>query len=302
MMSEFPDYCYIRSAEVPQGAIMPKLQARISPDDRGFYFADGVYEVMRTYQGRIFRLSEHMSRFKNSLRAVQIELPDFDRIGEICVQLMEHNGLSDRDVFFYIQATRGVWQRNLLFPPREVLPTLYISVTEIVPPVREREQGIRVITVEDVRWQRCDIKAIGLLASVLARNQAQVAGAEEAIFVRNGILTEGTHTNLFLVKNGKVFTHPLNRHILPGVTRTVVLELCAKLGIEVIETEVRVEEIAKVDEIFVTSTTWEVVPVVMVNGQPVGAGVPGESTMKLQQAFGDYVRAACGYASQQCHG
>ncbi|MCX7733030.1 MAG: aminotransferase class IV [candidate division WOR-3 bacterium] len=293
-MSQVPDYCYIRSAEVPEGAIMPKRQARISPDDRGFYFADGVYEVMRTYGGRIFRLNEHLKRFRNSLRAVQIELPDVEHIGEICVELMERNGFSGRDVFFYIQATRGVWQRNLLFPPREVLPTLYISVTEIVPPVREREQGIRVITVEDIRWQRCDIKAIGLLASVLARNQAQAAGAEEAIFVRNGVLTEGTHTNLFLVKNGRVFTHPLNRHILPGVTRTVVLELCAKLGIEVIETGVREDEISAMDEIFVTSTTWEVVPVVMVNGQPVGAGVPGVICRTLQAEFRNYVTRETG--------
>ncbi|MEO0009819.1 MAG: aminotransferase class IV [candidate division WOR-3 bacterium] len=298
-MSQVPDYCYIRSAEVPEGAIMPKRQARISPDDRGFYFADGVYEVMRTYQGRIFRLREHLNRFRNSLRAVQIDLPDVEHIGEICVELMERNGFSGRDVFFYIQATRGVWQRNLLFPPREVLPTLYISVTEIVPPVREREQGIRVITVEDIRWQRCDIKAIGLLASVLARNQAQAAGAEEAIFVRNGILTEGTHTNLFLVKNGRVFTHPLNRHILPGVTRTVVLELCARLGIEVVESGVREDEVFAMDEVFVTSTTWEVVPVVMVNGRPVGAGVPGDYTIRLQQAFGDYVRAGCRDVRQQ---
>lgn len=289
VMSQVPDYCYIRSAEVPEGAIMPKRQARISPDDRGFYFADGVYEVMRTYQGRIFRLREHLNRFRNSLRAVQIDLPDVDRLGEICVELMERNGFSGRDVFFYIQATRGVWQRNLLFPPREVLPTLYISVTEIVPPVREREQGIRVITVEDIRWQRCDIKAIGLLASVLARNQAQAAGAEEAIFVRNGILTEGTHTNLFLVKNGRVFTHPLNRHILPGVTRTVVLELCARLGIEVVESGVREDEVFAMDEVFVTSTTWEVVPVVMVNGRPVGAGVPGAISHALQTEFRNYV-------------
>ncbi len=273
---------------------MPKRQARISPDDRGFYFADGVYEVMRTYGGRIFRLNEHLKRFRNSLKAVQIELPDVEHIGEICVELMERNGFSGRDVFFYIQATRGVWQRNLLFPPKEVLPTLYISVTEIVPPEREREQGIRAITVEDIRWQRCDIKAIGLLASVLARNQAQAAGAEEAIFVRNGILTEGTHTNLFLVKNGRVFTHPLNRHILPGVTRTVVLELCARLGIEVIETGVRENEISGMDEVFVTSTTWEVVPVVMVNGRPVGAGVPGVICRTLQAEFRKYVMRETG--------
>jgi D-alanine transaminase len=290
-MADFPDYCYIRSAEEPAGRIVPKREARISPDDRGFYFADGVYEVMRTYRGRIFRLAEHLHRFRNSLAAVQIELAGVDTIGDICQELMVRNGLQGRDVFFYIQATRGVWARNLLFPPATVLPTLYITVMEIVPPENERVNGIRTITVEDVRWLRCDIKAIGLLASVLARNQAEAAGANEALFVRNGILTEGTHTNLFLVRNKIVFTHPLNRYILPGVTRTVVLELCARLGLKVQETGVREDELALMDEIFVTSTTWEVVPVVTVNNKPVGDGRPGPITRQLQQAFRDYVES-----------
>jgi D-alanine transaminase len=202
---------------------------------------------------------------------------------------LKRNRLEGKDVFFYIQATRGVWQRNLLFPPAEVLPTLYVSVTPIVPAVKEREQGIKVITVEDIRWQRCDIKAIGLLASVLARNRARAVGADEALFVRNGVLTEGTHTNLFMVKNGVVLTHPLNNHILPGVTRTVVLELCMRVGIEVEERFVQETELVEMDEVFVTSTTWEVVPVVMVNGQAVGNGGLGIITRRLQQAFKEFI-------------
>ena len=268
---------------------MPKREARISPDDRGFYFADGVYEVMRTYQGKIFRLEEHLKRFRNSLAAVEIQLPGLAKLGSICEELLKRNRLEGKDVFFYIQATRGVWQRNLLFPPAEVLPTLYVSVTPIVPAVKEREQGIKVITVEDIRWQRCDIKAIGLLASVLARNRARAVGADEALFVRNGVLTEGTHTNLFMVKNGVVLTHPLNNHILPGVTRTVVLELCMRVGIEVEERFVQETELVEMDEVFVTSTTWEVVPVVMVNGQAVGNGGPGIITRRLQQAFKEFI-------------
>lgn len=290
IMADYPDYCYIRSQDIPQGAIVPKSQVRISPEDRGFYFGDGVYEVMRTYGNRIFRLNDHLNRFRNSLQAVQIELSDWQRLGDICLNLVEANGLAGRDVFFYIQTTRGCYQRNLLFPPKEVMPTLYVSVNEIIPPINEREYGIQAITVEDIRWHRCDIKAIGLLASVLARNQAKAAGADEAIFVRNGILTEGTHTNLFLVKQGAVFTHPLDNHILPGVTRMVVLELCSKLNIPLVEMPIAEREISKQDEIFVTSTTWEIVPVVRVNGKPVGSGKPGVITRRLQTEFGNYVR------------
>jgi D-alanine transaminase len=289
LMADYADFCYLRSADEPAGRIVPKREARISPDDRGFYFADGVYEVLRTYQGRLFRLEEHLNRFRNSLAAIKIELPDVGAIGDICQELLVRNGLAGRDVFFYIQATRGVWGRNLLFPPAGVIPTLYISVTEIVPPESERVNGIRAITVEDVRWGRCDIKAIGLLASVLARNRAQAAGADEALFVRDGVLTEGTHTNLFLVRAGRVLTHPLNRFILPGVTRTVVLELCTRLGLEVEERGVREDELNQMDEVFVTSTTWEVVPVVMINNMPVGTGKPGAVTRRLQQAFQEYV-------------
>ncbi len=293
-MNETSDFCYLRSAENPLGAILPKKQAHISPDDRGFYFADGVYEVMRTYAGKLFRVHDHLTRFKNSLAAIRIQLPDVDAIGEICLQLLERNQLQERDVFFYIQATRGIWGRNLLFPPGGIIPTLYISVMPIVPPEAEADQGIRAITVPDIRWQRCDIKSIGLLPSVLARQAAAEAGADEAIFVREGNLTEGTHTNLFTVKKGVIFTHPLNNHILPGVTRNVVIELCHQLNLPVAENPVAEKEIPELDEIFVTSTTWEIVPVISVNGKPVADGRPGPITRRLQTQFQNYTSKLSG--------
>ncbi len=288
-MSNVDNFCFIRSIDFPDGELLPKSRIRISPDDRGFYFGDGVYEVMRTYSGKIFRQAEHLERFKKSLSAVKINLPDIEQIGPICAKLLELNKLQGKDVFFYIQATRGAWQRNLLFPPSEVIPTLYISVIEIIPPTTEQENGIRAITVDDIRWQRCDIKAIGLLPSVLARNQATEAGAEEAIFVRNGSLTEGTHTNLFAVKDGVVFTHPLNNFILPGITRTVILELCNFLGLEVREEPVELRRLVEFDEIFVTSTTYEVVPVVVINGEQIRDGKPGKITKRLQRTFREYI-------------
>ncbi len=289
-MNETAQICYIRSIDCPQGAFLPKRVIRISPDDRGFYFADGVYEVMRTYAGRLFRLKDHLNRFKNSLAAVRIPLSEIDLIGEICMELLARNNLKVKDVFFYIQATRGVWDRNLLFPPPSVPPTLYISVAPIIHPIEEQQKGIKTITVPDIRWHRCDIKAIGLLPSVLARQSALEAGATEALFVRTGFLTEGTHTNLFGVKNGTVLTHPLNNHILPGVTRTVLLELCNRERIPVSETAIPETDLFQLDELFVTSTTWEVVPVTIVNGRPIGNGKPGPLTRQLQEAFTDYVR------------
>lgn len=288
-MSEQKDICYLRWVEEPRGVFLPKKKAGISPDDRGFYFADGVYEVIRTYSGRFFRLQEHLSRFENSLAAVRIELPDFDRIPEIAWELLRQNRLEKGDAFIYIQATRGVWQRNLLFPPREIMPTLYISVTPIVPPEEEQKRGISAITVPDIRWQRCDIKSIGLLPSVLARQIAHEQNAQEAIFVRNGFLTEGTHTNLFAVKRGTVFTHPLNNYILPGITRSVVLELCRELNLLVSETAVSESELSQVEEVFFTSTTWEIMPVIKINQQTVGRGKPGAITRRLQKEFREHI-------------
>ncbi|NPV13717.1 D-amino-acid transaminase [candidate division WOR-3 bacterium] len=289
-MNQESDFCYIRSVDYPDGAILPKRVARISPDDRGFYFADGVYEVIRTYQGRLFHFHDHLTRFKNSLQAVRINLPDIDRIEQICYELLRYNNLTNADAFFYIQVTRGVSPRNLLFPSPAPTPTLYISVMPITPPIAERKDGIKVITVPDIRWHRCDIKAIGLLPSVLARQAAAEAGAQEALFVRDGIVTEGTHTNLFGVKQGTVITHPLNNHILPGVTRIVLLKLCARLQLPLRETTLTESELYQQDELFVTSTTWEVVPIVEVNTKPIGSGKPGPITRKLQEEFGKYVR------------
>ncbi len=290
-MNQYNDLCYIRSADYPEGALLPRGAVRISPDDRGFYFADGVYEVVRTYAGKLFRMNEHLQRFARSLAAVRINLPDFENIKHICYQLLQRNNLNDADAFFYIQATRGTAPRNLLFPQPPGIPTLYISVTPITPPVQEQTAGIKAITVPDIRWQRCDIKSIGLLASVLARQSAAEADAEEALFVRDGVITEGTHTNLFGVKNGTVLTHPLDNHILPGVTRIVLLELCARLNLPVTESAIRAEKVYEMDELFVTSTTWEVVPVVMVNNRPIGNGQPGPITRRLQDKFREHCLA-----------
>lgn len=288
-MSNESDFCYIRSTDYPDGVILPKKVVRISPDDRGFYFADGVYEVIRTYRGKLFHFEDHLERFKNSLQAVRINIPEVENLKSIGDELLRRNGLSNTDAFFYIQATRGVGERNLLFPEPSTIPTLYIAVMPITPSLLEQKEGISVITVPDIRWHRCDIKAIGLLPSVLARQSAAEAGFQEAIFVRNGIVTEGTHTNLFGVQQGTIRTHPTNSFILPGVTRTVLLKLCQRLKLPVLESAITEQELYQQDELFLTSTTWEVVPAVKVNEKSMGSGKPGPITRLLQKEFAKYV-------------
>lgn len=289
LMANESDFCYIRSTDYPDGVILPKKEVRISPDDRGFYFADAVYEVIRTYRGKLFHFEDHLTRLKNSLQAVRINLPEVEDLKSICDDLLRRHTISNTDTFFYIQVTRGVGERNLHFPELSMLPTIYISVMPITPPNLERDKGISVITVPDIRWHRCDIKTIGLLPSVLARQSAAEAGSQEAIFVRNGIVTEGTHTNLFGVKHGTVRTHPSNNYILTGVTRTVLLKLCQRLKLPILESAITEQELYQQDELFLTSTTWEIVPVVKVNEKSIGSGKPGPITRLLQEEFAKYV-------------
>lgn len=283
------DWVYYRSAGFPAGGIVPKDKVVISPNDRGFLFADGVYEVMRSYAGRPFRPDEHMARLEHSLEAVRISLPDITMLKRIAGELLERNDLGLSDATVLVQITRGVCPRMVAVPPSRLVPTVYVETSRLEPRSNDMEVGVSVITVPDTRWSRCDIKAIGLLPNMLARLQATEAGVAEAVFVRDGVVTEGTHTNLFGVLSGTVVTHPAGNHILAGVTRAVVLELCRSLSLPVAEAGVREDRLLSFDELFISATTAEVTPIVSVNGQPVGNGRPGPVTRRLQAAFRDYV-------------
>jgi D-alanine transaminase len=252
-------------------------------------FGDGIYEVIRSYSGRLFKASDHLARLHHSLAAVRIRLPEPGRLLTIAEDLLRRNGLAHVDAIVYIQVTRGAAARQLVFPERAV-PTLYLEAVALARPADER--GVSVITVTDTRWQRCDIKAIGLLPNVLARQAATEAGADEAVFVRHGLVTEGTHTSVFAARGGAVLTHPAGPAILPGITRSVVLELCSALRIPVSETPVPAADLPGLDEVFLACTTGEVMSVVRVDSRPVGAGTPGPLTRRLQAAFRDYVRSA----------
>jgi D-alanine transaminase len=231
------------------GSYLPADRAQLSALDRGFVFGDGVYEVWRVVNGKLFEAERHRERLERGLRELRIGPPDgadADGLRTIAERLLRENGLLDGHATFYVQVTRGVAPRTHQFPPAGTRPTIFAYTAALKSLEQDRRIGARAITRPDVRWLRCDIKTIQLLPNVLAKQAAVEAGAFEAIFVRDGYAMEGTHSNLFAVLDGKVRTHPANNLILPGVTRDVVLELARDLGIPSREEPVTEAELRKV--------------------------------------------------------
>lgn len=262
------------------GDFLPREEAAISPDDRGFLFSDGVYEVARAYDGHLFQLDRHMDRLRRSLHALRIRGTRERELGVVFQELLARNGLTGQDSLVYLQVTRGSAPRTHRFPDPTVEPTIYAHAWPYTPQHTPGE-GARAITVPDQRWARCDIKTVGLIPNCMASQAAHEAAAAEAIFVRDGIALEGTHTNLFAVFRGVVRTAPLTNYILPGVTREVVLEMCADVGYEVDEAPIPIDDLYRADEIFIAGTTTEVTPVTDLDGHVVGAGRPGEISLRL---------------------
>jgi D-alanine transaminase len=272
------------------GSFLQKDDIHISPDDRGFLFSDGVYEVVRAYGGKPFKMAEHMDRLARSLRETRIDFPGVVDLAVAGAKLIAMNGLEQVDSLIYFQVTRGVAPRKHTFPVPPVSATAMVLISPAPSSAEMREKGVGAILVPEFRWSRCDIKAIGLLGSVLAVQQAKEKGAEEAIFVRDGIVTEGTHTNVLAVFNGHILTHPLGHFVLSGITRGVVLELCRQTGIAYKEQTFRAEELNRASEIIITGTNKEITPIIRLDGRPVGTGAPGPVTRRLQAAYAALVR------------
>lgn len=266
------------------GSVVDKDSVRISPDDRGFLLADGVYEVVRSYAGRLFRLDAHVARLATGLEAVRIGGIDSAALADVIRELLRVNQLGDAHATVYLQVTRGAAPRIHAFPDPAPPPTVYAEARALVSR-GDPARGVAVITVPDVRWARCDIKSIALLPNVLANQRAREAGAMEAIFVRDGYALEGTASSLFAVLDGEVRTAPRSNYILHGITRQVVLDLCARDGMAVRELPVRDDELALARELFLAGTTVEVMPIVRRDGAPVGDGRPGPITQRLQELF-----------------
>jgi D-alanine transaminase len=268
------------------GEIVPMGEARISPEDRGYQFADGVYEVIRLYGGRPFTLEEHLARLEKSAAGIQLSVPVSRaelkaEIGKLIAQSGVGEGM------IYLQLSRGVAPRNHVFPASPGTTLLfYARALPVLPPV-ENNPPVKLVTVEDERWKRCWIKSIALLPNILAKNQAVSAGADEAVFVENGVVSECSASNFFAVIGGKLVTHPVGPKVLPGITRGVLFECARELGIGVEERAMTLEEAKGAEEIFITSTTREVSPVGVWDGQRVGRG--NAVTVRLHRALRERV-------------
>jgi D-alanine transaminase len=271
------------------GQYIPRQQVSIDVDDRGFLFADGVYEVIHSYEGHLFQMDAHLQRMEHGLRALRITIDDLQTIRKLAERLIAENGLTSGEATVYVQITRGSAPRTHAFPPAGTPPTVYATAKQYIPQRDQAEKGIAVILVPDIRWARCDIKSVALLPNVLARQRAIEAGVADAVFVRDGVAIEGTSSNFFGVFNGEVFTAPKTNYILPGITRDVVIGLCADIGVPVHEMPILEHQLGEAGELFLTSTILEIRPIVWLNDRPVGTGVPGPVTRRIQQAFRDLV-------------
>ena len=269
------------------GEFLPKEQVHVSPDDRGFLFGDGVYDVTLTYGGRLFRIDDHLQRMANGLKALEITGIDVDGLGTVGKELIKRNNLDSYSQALYLQVTRGVARRTHHFPTTDIPPTVYATISPFARK-GDPEHGAPIITVPDVRWSRCDIKSICLLPNCLANQKAKEQGAHEAFFVRDGAVLEGAASSFFAVFDGVVSTPPLTNYVLPGVTRKVVLELCAKHEIPTRLESVFQQHLLDADELFIAGTTTEVVPVTAVDGIPVGDGKPGPVARKISELFTRY--------------
>ena len=275
------------------GQFLPRAEAKLSVDERGFFFGDGVYEVTRVVRGRLFEWERHARRLARGLRELRIEPGlDIDAIRSLQERLVRENEMLEGQGTVYLQITRGAAPRTHHFPPAGTPATVFLSASPFTPPNEIRGRGVAVVTYPDYRWSRCDLKTVNLLPAVMAKQFASDHDAFESIFVREAVVTEGSHTNFFGVIGGEVRTYPNSNYVLPGVTRDVVIELARELGIPASETPIYRHEIAQLEEAFLTGTTTDVMPVVAIDGKPVGNGRPGAITMRLYEALAGRIVAA----------
>ena len=271
------------------GEFMPLENARVSVLDRGFIFGDGVYEVIPAYSRRPFRLAEHLARLHRSLEAVRLEPPLADaEWTRLVQQIIERNAAEDQAV--YLQVTRGIARRDHAFP-KAIAPTVFMMASPLATPSRELvERGGSAVTATDFRWLRCDVKVTSLLANCLLRQRSVDAGADEVVMFRDGYLTEASSSNVFAVKDRVLLAPPKNHLVLPGITYDVVLELAAASKVPVEVREIAEDEVRSADELWLTSSSKEVLAVTTLDGRPVGDGKPGPVFKVIYGAFQEFKR------------
>ncbi len=274
------------------GRYLPVEEATISVMDRGFLFGDGVYEVIPVFGNKLLRFDEHQARLQNSLNRISLSNPfDNHEWATIFSNLLEKNSGEDRAI--YLQISRGVYHRRDLSThahgETQCSPTVFVMVLQVKQPnIEVLSAGISAITVDDFRWNACDIKSTSLVANVMLKQQAGDANVEDAILIRNGVVTEGTASNVFLVKQGVLITPPTGSQLLPGITRELVIEIAENNAIVVEQREIKEAELYSADEIWMTSSTREIAPVINLNGKTVGAGVAGKLWKRVVDLYQQY--------------
>jgi D-alanine transaminase len=286
-----PDIVYLN------GEYLPRSEAKLPIDDRGFYFGDGIYEATRAHDGRLYEPERHFRRLAYGLSELRIQgAPDAEQLLEIHDRVLQENGAVHGPAVVYTQVTRGVAARSHQFPSSATKPTVYVSVIPYKPHRESRERGVAAVTYPDIRWARCDLKTVNLLPNVLARQHAAEVGVTESIFVRDGAITEGSHTNVFAVLGGELRTHPLSNYILGGVTRDVVIEIARDQGIPVREFPFFERDLDRVEELFLTGTTTDVTPIVRLNDKPVASGEAGPIARSLYHALMERIEGVSQYS------
>jgi len=270
------------------GVFVSESEARVSVMDRGFLFGDGVYEVIPAYGGHLLRCDEHLNRLDASLGGIRMENPLGHRqwkeiLGRLLSQSPEQNQ------YIYLQVTRGAEPVRDHLIPNDIEPTVMAMARPIKPRKPEvEEQGVAAVTRDDIRWSRCDIKSVALLAAVLMRQEAEDEGATETILIREGKALEGSSTNLFIVRQELIITPPKSNLLLAGITRELIMELAREAGLRCSEQAVNAADLETVDEIWISSSTREVLPVTRLNGGQVGDGRPGPLWRRMNGLYQDY--------------
>lgn len=263
----------------------------IDIEDRGYQFGDGIYEVVGIYEGKLFMLDEHLERLNRNAKELQLSLPySISSLKAKLIELVELNQLTEGVV--YLQISRGVAERWHQFPSEDVIPII-VAYTKVEETLRKEENnGATAVLTEDIRWHRCDIKTLNLLPNVLAKQKAVENNAVEAILHRGDIVTEASASNVFIVKKDKIYTHPANNYILNGITRRKVLNLCKELNIKVHEETFTVNDLIEADEVFITATKLDIVPIITIDQHHIGTGDPGVVAKKIIEAFRSSIKNA----------
>lgn len=274
------------------GEIKKRSAVKIDIEDRGFQFGDGIYEVVRVYNGRPYLLTEHLERLYESAEKILMTIPyEKKELEQQILTLLEYEKQPSCNI--YIQYTRGVAPRRHDFSAR-LTGNFMAYLLPAERPEKEMAEGVKAVLAEDIRWLRCDIKSISLLGNVLLKQKAKENGGFEAILHRGDLVTEGSSSNIWIVKDGVIYTHPANHLILNGITRQRMISLCHQEKLSVREESFTVSELLQADEVFLTSTTSEVMPIVSVNDDPIGTGQPGPVVKKLQQLLQNDIIHKCG--------